>query len=381
MLERAQRAWSETELGSITEGLRSSAVVHLSPSELAIAARDVVRVGLQLTVLESSAAGSRAAVHRPDLAATEWLRAWDASDDARIGELLGFPPCCIAFFEEYWKGAGHSDVVPSMREIDGPWEANILLRWIGVRLVPHLPCSADCATTVTLARAYRDVGAAVKADVEAIEQLLRLPVQHSSLNGLTIVETPHFRFMAGGVAGPTRRSRVGEDVQVEPPTWEDNGFSSREAMEGAHQVVATAVGRVATAIDLGCGDGALLARLNGTRQAVGIDHDAGRVARGRRRHPELFLEESRLERFMVPKGPFDVALLMPGRLLELSLAEASALRRTLPQIAKRLIVYAYGDWLEQHGSLMHLTRVTGLGELQRRFRGASVEVGEVEVMR
>ena len=159
VLERARQAWSEIELGSITEGLRGSAVVHLTPAELAIASRDVVKVGLQLIILESSAAGARVAIHRPELAA-EWLRAWDASEDARIGELLGFPPCCVSFFEDHWKGAGHSDVVPGMREVDGPWEANILLRWLGVRLVPHLPCSADCAATVTLARAYRDVGAA-----------------------------------------------------------------------------------------------------------------------------------------------------------------------------------------------------------------------------
>ena len=381
VLERARHAWSQIELGSISEGLRSSAVVHLTPAELAIASRDVVRVGLQLTVLESSGAGARVAIHRADRAvpefAAEWLRAWDASEDARIGELLGFPPCCIAFFEEHWKGAGHSDVVPSMREIDGPWEANILLRWLGVRLVPHLPCSADCAATVTLARAYRDVGAAVKADVDAIEQLLRLPVQYSSLNGLTIVETPHFRFMAGGVAGPVRRSRVGESVRPEPATWEDNGFSSREAMEGAHQVVATAVGPVETAIDLGCGDGALLARLDGTRQAVGIDHDPGRVGRGRKRHPGLFLEEACLEEVLIPRRPFDVALLMPGRLLEISPADASELRRAIPLVAKRLVVYAYGDLLERHGSLAQLSRTAGLGDLGRPVCGDGVEAAEV----
>ncbi len=377
VLERARAAWSQIELGSISEGLRHSAVIHLSPEELAIASRDVVRMGLGLTILDSSITGVRVAIHRLELAA-EWHRAWDASEDARIGELLGFPPCCIAFFEEHWKGSGHGDVVPAMRTVDGPWEANILLRWLGVRLVPHLPCSSDCAVTVELARAYRDVGVAVKADVESIEQLLRLPVGHSSLNGVTIVETPHFRFMAGGVAGPVaRRSRAGEDVQ-QPPTWEDNGFSTREAMEGAHDVVAAAVGQVESAIDLGCGDGTLLARLE-PRLAVGIDHHPGRVVRGRERHPDLHLKEARIEGVTVPESPFDVALLMPGRLIEISPADAGNVRRALPLVARRLVVYAYGDSLEQHGSLMHLTRIAGLGELRRRVQGYDAEAGEVEV--
>ena len=59
------------------------------------------------------------------------------------------------------------DKAPRTIEIDGPPQANVLLRWLGVRAVPHLPCRADCDDTIRLAddmlRLGRDAAFAAEA--------------------------------------------------------------------------------------------------------------------------------------------------------------------------------------------------------------------------
>ena len=93
-------------------------------------------------------------------------QAIDAGDDRTMGRLLGFPDCCIAFFRKTWVDDGCVDTTWAMAanggrvddsgrlieiDADAPFQANILWRWMGVRAVPHLPCSFDCQATVDFA--------------------------------------------------------------------------------------------------------------------------------------------------------------------------------------------------------------------------------------
>jgi methyltransferase family protein len=365
VLLRAQQAWSEIELVSITEGVRNSALLFVDAAELPGACSDCARVGLELSVLASDGANFRVAVHRRGLA-RDWHRAWADQDDDEIGALLSFPVCCREFFRREWAARGSFDVVPAMAEVDGPWASNILLRWMGVRLVPHLPCSGICGPTRDLAQANLEAGRRARADVVALEALLRLPISYSSLNGLALIETPHFRFMTSADPAPAevKRWRVGSDTES---PWRDNGFSSLQAMEAAHAVIVQAVGedRPASVLDLGCGDGTLLARMR--RQGdpdgrwVGVEADEGRAARGMERHGRngvtIYhgrLEDPELEQ--QTERPFDVVLLMPGRLLELPAEDAARVRAALPRVARRLVLYTYGD----HGALAALAERAGL---------------------
>jgi hypothetical protein len=68
-----------------------------------------------------------------------------------------------------------------------------------------------------------------------------------------------------------------------------------------------------------------------------------------------------------PAGPsvdgiarWDLMLLMPGRLIEMTLDEAATLRVALRGRTRRLLVYAYGDWITKYGSLEALCRAAGL---------------------
>jgi hypothetical protein len=394
VLRRAQRAWQELEIASVTEGLRAAALVHLTAAEVPQASRDCAGVGLELSVLElQQDATFRAAVHQRG-AAAGWPRAWSTPrDDDAIGAMLGFPSCCRAFFRDTWAGRGSRDLTPAMATIEGPWEASIMLRWMGVRLVPHLPCSGRCEETARQARAFLDAGARMGLDVEAIGALLRLPIDYSARNGVAIVETPHFRFMAGADAGVAefRLVRRGPDEAAppapEPTTWEDNGFATEAAMRSAHAVVLAAAAATYSGgpvLDLGCGDGALLEQLRlavpGT-SCYGVESDATRARRGRVRHPRVQLLVDRIEAADEPNAgdePWELALLMPGRLVEMEAAAAARVRQTLRAAARRLVVYGYGSWLER-GGLRAIAAAAGIEIVGEVHRGPGVEAAEGRV--
>ena len=100
-------------------------------------------------------------------------QAIDAGDDSAMGRLLGFPACCIAFFRRVWVNDACVDTTWAMAansgspgedgrliEVDSstPFQANILWRWMGVRAVPHLPCSFSCPHTVDFANLLMGLG-------------------------------------------------------------------------------------------------------------------------------------------------------------------------------------------------------------------------------
>lgn len=76
--------------------------------------------------------------------------------------------------------------------LDRPSSANILWRWMGVRAVPHLPCSFSCPGTVALAARLLQVGcdAGYEEEMDWIEQILRWPVGWSALHGIAEIKTP-----------------------------------------------------------------------------------------------------------------------------------------------------------------------------------------------
>jgi uncharacterized protein DUF483 len=76
--------------------------------------------------------------------------------DIRLGSLLGYPDCCIKFFNEHWREACNDyegDVTPfiianSQSERGFPFQNNHLTGLFGVPLVSHLPCSFSCRATI-----------------------------------------------------------------------------------------------------------------------------------------------------------------------------------------------------------------------------------------
>jgi hypothetical protein len=153
----------------------------------------------------------------------------------------------------------------------------------------------------------------------------------------------------------------------------DNGFSTAAAMDAAHAPILALAKRALAehpgpVLDLGCGNGALLKKVldaNPSLTPFGIDVDPGRVAHARELLPRfadnfaagnLFDTES----LWPDDRRYTLALLMPGRLLEATPAQAARLRTRLKSQCDRVLIYAYGDWLTRHGSLKGLAETAGL---------------------
>ena len=395
ILKVAQRAWEQLEALSVSEGLRPSSLLYVSAEEIVQATREAASKGFALVPLAFRDGQFRAAFTKVENAEA-WVDAWTGCDDEQIGKLLGYPECCRRHFTRTW-ARGTSDTVmtiaryastatatesggarsTSSANVNGPPEANLLLRHIGVRLVPHLPCSPMCKETVAFGRNLVHVAAVAGVNPTPLYRLLNLPVTYSALHGVAVIETPHFRLWAGTDYTPdavriTRAETKSEiaHLQVAAPepatTWEDNGFVSREAMDVAHDVVLEVVrataGEVRSALDLGCGDGALLAKIAEGCEGrwVGVERDHERLERGRQQHNEVTFHEAEIASWIKTRAwveselsslePFDVALLMPGRLLEMTSEDADRVRRTLPKLARHLVVYAYDDMLKKYES-------------------------------
>ena len=86
-------------------------------------------------------------------------------------------------------------------------ETNLLLRWIGVRSVFHLPCSADCQPSIVVGRRLRGALGGLGYEDEAgwLEELLTMPVTWSGHAGTARIQTPILRLAVASDPLPRRR--------------------------------------------------------------------------------------------------------------------------------------------------------------------------------
>jgi SAM-dependent methyltransferase len=220
-------------------------------------------------------------------------------------------------------------------------------------------------------------------------EMLSWPMEWSSLHGIAEIKTPVFKIStstdplaskavvrregdrypeegATGLAFPFRQpdSRAVTDSRsfaraTGSDEWKQNGFSSAEGMERAHQIVAAVAlsaiephTRIPSVIDLGCGNGALLDRISRERsdmQPIGIDTDRARVLAASQRLTHGHFTMGDIFETAHWNNDYSIALLMPGRLEEVDDLKALAFRKHLSARAAKVIVYAYDDWLPLTG--------------------------------
>jgi len=107
------------------------------------------------------------------------------------GELLGFPKCCRDFFTDVW-AKGYIDPIWQMKDADRihPY-SNPLLRYLGVRLSFHIPCSFHCIETIKIAQERLKLTRNDKL-VKPMEALLSMDVEWDCLHGIAQIKTPLF---------------------------------------------------------------------------------------------------------------------------------------------------------------------------------------------
>ncbi len=434
----------ELEWRSIVEGIRACSLRAVAPHELADLRGMLDPYGLTVITLNKVAAGDSyaaagrspdegepfnywCAIGRPNDA--QLLKAAQLShDDETTGHLLGYPACCRDFFNRVWVDEGFIDTSWPMayrttkkREITRRHIAipeasncNVLLRWLGVRLIFHLPCSFDCEPTLELAEKFIGIGrrAGFSQEMDWLEKMVSLPLEWKASNGVAEITTPLgiISTVTDATAETYRVSYRGSecaDVQersesltqstpnsVTTPKlaavegkredsfhsskeilsdsewyYTDNGFHSRADMDSAHEPIvklaaATLSDTGGNVLDLGCGNGALLRKIccsNGHLIPWGVDQSEDRIS-----HARLLISQFS-DHFIVADifndsviwsedREFELIILMLGRLTEVSDEQSKSLLRLMKERARNILVYAYSDY----GSLSALSQRTGV---------------------
>lgn len=408
-IQRITKAWGRVEIESVARWNRRSALFMLSPDELPRAAEVVASQGLLLMPLQRVGATNQPYTNTPQAVeegrpwayrcavmpiglAPDWGHAWRNGDDELIGRLLGYPDCCRAFFKTVWVDWKRVDTTAHMETADaiGPPEANILLRWLGVRLVPHLPCSFHCQETVKFAQSFEVSWHEMEFSQELAwaKEMLSWPVEWSGLHGIAEIRTPILTISARtdytakkavvrrpGSAYPEEGAQglhfpyriVTGKVTDAPaftrsvtPVWELNGFTSEAAMRTAHTAILRAlpVHEVGgSLLDLGCGTGRLLEQAASQGWKVqGVESDSTRAGAG-----SLPIRRGDMFNLDTWSGDWDVVMVMPGRLLESPATPPGVFCQALKRRARTVLLYAYGDWLLKYGGLQQLAAEVGLG--------------------
>ncbi len=89
--------------------------------------------------------------------AKEAKQAESEQNHKRLGLLLGYPCCCVEFFQEHAEKEEESDfdltvnVAAASVGVKHPWHTNTCLRGFDVNLLSHFPCSFQCEQSKEIA--------------------------------------------------------------------------------------------------------------------------------------------------------------------------------------------------------------------------------------
>ena len=288
-----------------------------------------------------------------------FVEAWHAGDQAVVGEMLGFPLCCVEFFTEYWQQKGWRDLTyPAMQESHEYTRrpnTNVWLKALGVRPVFHLPCGGDCEKTEQLGGEIHELMIDLDYidELECLLALSSMPMEWSSLHGVAIVTTPLFKIVYGSDPLPRKVTfRLESDrfpehsargkafpfrTSAHVRTLHLNGFGSLEGMNEGHRFILSTLPRrlAGHVMDLGCGDGTLVRAIQARYPDASVE--------GIDIQPGLGMPVGDLFEWQVEKD-CRLVLLAVQRLTEVDRLKASTLLNTLAEHSQQVLIYSYDGW-------------------------------------
>jgi hypothetical protein len=431
-IQRIHAAWNSAERLSVGH-FRAACRQNVSPENMPAISLRVAEAGRTLLVLGQNAQTTTYAagpsqyvpgdkwdynvvIAETPAAAKAFALATKNNDDATLGDLLGFPPCCMKFFADTWVKekwldttwpmslhttglAGGSSNFGRSLEFTGvtPYN-NILLRWLGVRLVPHLPCSHDCVGTTAFGKRFGEILQKIYPEEFGwMMALLSARLQWSANKGIAEIATPILKIstktdamtakvivrlnggdleaQARGVMFPWKITNIPPSITPMPlvlhkdePTYDAtvhlfNGFKTLDAMEKSHSVIREFYKKhfeeKAKLLDLGCGNGSLASSLSSDAEGVEADLSRAHAAGSR-----LSVYATTIIAFMRSTTDFyDVALISAERLAEMSEMDREYALDWLQSNTEATVLYTYSD-----GNLEQICKRLNLayGDLESR---------------
>lgn len=245
LFSKITEAFLQIEYLSVVEGTRDAHLMFIRPNELEGQKQRFKKYGLDIVLLNkevddtSGGYGNhsgdwegngnytwRAIITRPENV-NRWKDIWTIrTHDVYLGEYLigralGYPDCCSKFFTQIWIKNANIDTTwqqalctihkveqddketwrfpqTNITHIELPettpiWSNN-LLRWAGMKLVTHLPCSFDCKETKRIA--LENLGIAAKYgfgnEYKMLCDIMDWDVTWTAQYGIATIDTPVF---------------------------------------------------------------------------------------------------------------------------------------------------------------------------------------------
>ncbi|OEK00135.1 hypothetical protein BFP97_00770 [Roseivirga sp. 4D4] len=222
-------ALNEVSITLVMQGLRPLGQINIDPERLEewksnlyakglqaklIACNEVVNNGRKWDVGQLIFSKSKTTVE-------QYITAYKNSNSHVMGSLLGYPSCCTKHFtasvrsksesDPTWTVAGNTEDFKMSKA--SQFEAIISTEehlptcnfvYHKLKLVPffHIPCSFKCSETSRLASQSLRIGRQIgySTEMDWLDEILRWPVEWTSLHGISEVKTPVFKLIFNGPA-------------------------------------------------------------------------------------------------------------------------------------------------------------------------------------
>lgn len=234
MWYKAMKFFITMEKESVIRGMRRVTTDSIGPKQIMGVQQELLKKGLYFLPLQRVGSYTGVSSYHPpveegkpwnfygvvarEIADAELFRKANAGegnagrvDHKVIGDLLGYPECCVEHFEKLFVGERIADLTwhraiatppEFIRKREGnlivlkniPWQVNNIFKPFSNMAIFHMPCSFSCKKTEEIAVKWFEVANELKVEgLAELEMFLRMPYEWDCFKGIAYIKTPLFK--------------------------------------------------------------------------------------------------------------------------------------------------------------------------------------------
>jgi hypothetical protein len=117
----------------------------------------------------------------------------EKQNHSKIGKMLGYPSCCVSYFNKNIKSNFDPIWIDMKGNIKGHPECNNLLHYFKIQITPHFSCSPNCKNTKKIGEEWFSTMVKKNRKIaEKVYKLLEGEIVWDSYHGVAHIETPYF---------------------------------------------------------------------------------------------------------------------------------------------------------------------------------------------